>query len=448
MLKLRCHQSGKTFHATQDRSLLIGQAGYCECRLAPAQPLEAVIVRYATGWVIHDLQAARVLKNQRPVDGRASLSEGDQIQVGSHVLTATNVGSNRLPDPNIRNRPCSVTLTTSDGRSQRHEIRERALIGTSLVCDIPLVDVAELKARHCLVTVSEDNWFIIDLTGGGGTQNGERWQGMIRLTNNDAFQIEQLKLQFSLHSSSGSVHASAVALLSSPTISSSTVSPSSKPVPLRERESSETSDLRNLDTDVENARMQPTAIRSVKSDPPDYVEILAQEVFNKVKALHMVTAPPNGKFGRTLLYWKNVGLLSTAERQFVGGFKEAAIKIIGELLRADPWNRQLLLSFARMCDAGNMPRLCLSVLNVLLRIDRSDVEVMKSIARICLVLAEDEPRYFALSIRYWEQVRQHLPNQASVIDGIIRNIGAQQVLRRNRVFDKLADFADGVERQV
>lgn len=411
MFVLRCNHSGTSYPATADQFLILGSAGHCQCLLSSAQQVEAVIVRYCEGWVIHELQGTGVKKNGVLVEQRAALEDGDTIELGGHALSVTGAGRSTPLDDPVVNRPCWISLTLPGRTEERHMAKAHTLLGTSLLSDILLPDGPACKTKHCLVAVSENNWYVIDLTGDGGLHNQRHWQGIVRVVNADTVQLGEVIIRFEMHQSS-------CRELRRPGSSSS-----------------DTDQLQARDTDVEDNLLQPmlgrrkTHVDSM-SDP---VAELAQGLLDKVRALHAVTVQPVGNFSALIRRYLVVPKLAAAERKFMAGYKETALHLMNKLLEDDPWDPQLLLSFARMCDAGQMHLLCLRVLSILQNLDREDADVRKSMARVCLVLAEDDPRYFSLSIQCWEKAAEQVPAEAGAIQSLVRDLSARQAIKQSNI---------------
>ena len=419
MLQLTCNETGQAYSALQNRILLIGGARFCQCTLPEGQRVETALVRYPEGWVIHELQGSSVTRNGIAIQGRSYVADGDVITCGNCSLRVSHSVAAGPPSEPSSPRPCQLKITAAGGLAEEYEISTDTLVGTYMLCDIRLPDNHSFKAKHCLIASSQNNWYVVDLTGSGGLHNSQRWQNVIRVVHNDSAQIGELKLSFQLHPDS------------------------CREIPQTTQESSETGQIQNLDTDVESERLMaaatPTTPRPrTDSDP---VAKTAQEVFNNVRARHLVTMQPGNDFARLLKRTAIIPKQAEAERSFMSGYKESALQMLGKLLADDPWNRQLLITFARMCDAIGMHHLCLSILNVLQRMNRDDTDVLKSIARVALCLAEEEPRYYSLSIQYWKQVRARLPAESTAIESIIRDISARQAIRRNRLLNQVGPDA-------
>lgn len=161
----------------------------------------------------------------------------------------------------------------------------------------------------------------------------------------------------------------------------------------------------------------------------------AQDVFNTAKARQLMVPRTSGALQSLISGIKLAATLSRVEGDFMEGSRLRAMDRMKILLRESPWNRSLLMSFARMCDSGAMHNLCLHTLNLVHRQLPDDVVVLKSMARVSFLLARHEPRYFELSIRYWKRVQTLCPHEHNQITATIRNVSTEQTIAY-RFFEK------------
>ena len=162
------------------------------------------------------------------------------------------------------------------------------------------------------------------------------------------------------------------------------------------------------------------------------LSVAATDVFRQLKALRMYHSEELQSGWSPIARFRNIQRLAKAEAEFVEGRQLAALNTIEELIASDPWNRQLILAFVRMCDVAGLHQLVLRTLGLLYRQNHDDVVVVKSMARVCFQLAGTDAQYFQVCIRYWRRVQELRPDERRAIESSIRSISATAVLRQSQ----------------
>lgn len=442
MLQLVDEITSDQYHPTKEGVLLIGKDKHCQCRYADIPKIAAALVRFGDqDWILYDVSSSTLLVNGRTVSTGFALCDGDLIQIAHvrlRIVGMTPIRRDRSDHQDIS--PCVAECAGADGTVQTLKLLAACLIGTAQVCGMVFSPSSRLKTRHCLLVPYGQHWFLVNLTSGMAQHaGGRKWQTMAEVRDNDVIRIGHLQLSMSIpvaqrdgETRSGvqdgdtdpvrSIVRPALAGPSDARVNDSTSKAEIDPAQALWK-SNGTIDATTVDVASPSVRYE---VAEVPID--EEFSSAAQDAFNTAKARQLMVPRTDGVLHRITSAINLAARLSDAEFDFVEGRRLLAMERMKTLLKDLPWNRSLLMSFARMCDSGGLHSLCLHTLNLVHRQMPEDVVVLKSMARICLLLARHEPRYFELSIKYWKRVQVLCPQEHHQIIATIRNVSTEQTI--------------------
>ncbi len=430
------------YHPNSEGVLLIGKDKHCQCRDADIPKIAAALVRFGDhDWVLYDVRSSTLLVNGRAVATGFPLCDGDLLQIADlrlRVIGMRPLRRDRTDHQEVL--PCAAEFTAADGTTQALQLHETCLIGTAQVCSVIFSPLSRLKTRHCLLVPYAQRWFVVNLTSGMAQHTGGRkWKAMAEAQNKDVVQIGHLRVLLSIaisqrdsetHYGVQDGDTDPVSSIARPTITGPTAANTSEPTDKAANDTEQPRRDSNGYIDGTAADAASRALRDEAAGVPidDELAAAAQDVFNTLKARQLIVPRIAGILHSLTSAIKLAAPLSLAEQDFTEGRRLLAMARIKTLLQDLPWNRSLLMSFARMCDCAGLHNLCLHTLNLIHRQRPDDVVVLKSMARISFILARHEPRYFELSIKYWKRVQPLCPQEHLQITTTIRNISTEQTI--------------------
>jgi|GEM_PF-6336227 len=449
VLQLVDEITSEQYHPTAEGVLIIGHDKHCQCRYSDIPKVAAVLVRFEDhDWILYDVRSSIVQVNGTTVPTGFALCDGDLLQIADVRLRIVGMKPLRRDRTDHQSKSsCMAECTAADGTTQTSKLNEACLIGTAKVCGMVFSNLSRLKTRHCLIVPYMQRWFVVNLTAGMAQHaGGPKWQTMAEIREKDVVRIGHLTVSMSIavlqrdgetHSGVQDSDTDPVQSIVKPAITGRAEAEAFRPlektakayVPFRS-DGSESYDGTAAEVADHALRLEPAEI------PIDEVlSAAAQDVFNTAKARQLMVARTSGVLQSLTSGIKLAARLARLEEDFVDGRRLLALERMKSLLRDFPWNRSLLMSFARMCDSGGLPNLCLHTLNLVHRQLPNDVVVLKCMARISFLLARHEPRYFELSIKYWKRVQVLCPQEHHQITSTIRNISTEQTIAY-RFFEK------------
>ncbi len=439
MLQLLDEIAGEQYHPSPDGVMLIGSDRHCHCRLAEIPRVAAVLVRFdEDDWVLYDVRSSTLQLNGHAVSSGVALCDGDLLQLAQVRLRVLGMKPLRRDRcGHLSTSPCSVECTAADGATLSAELHESCLIGTAQICGLVFPPSSRLKTRQCLVVPHNHRWFLVNLTAGLCQHvGGRKWQWVSEVQDKDVVRLGHLRVSFRLNIASREVETDSGArnvdtdpaqAIFNPATAASAVRGDFEKKSDEESVSCPTADgTPEINVAGPKVGVPPLEVAPIQID--DELVASAQDIFNTIKARQLVVPPTAGMFEKLSRGLRQAGELAGSETDFVEGRRLRALSRLKKLLSESPWNRSLLMSFARMCDIAGLLNLCLQTLNLVHRQLPKDVVVLKSMARVSLQLAKNEPRYYELSTRYWKRVQSLCPQEHHQITTTIRNISAEQLM--------------------
>lgn len=210
-----------------DRSpLLVGRTSDCDIVLdsKAVDARHALLARYLSGWVVHDLRSVNTVRHNGTKVNRAHLASGDKLRIGDVNLFVE--GDEEMPvsadNPATADATANagehedwlVDILKGEGQSmlanccrvefylgkKLHRaitVRQDALIGHSERANVRLAKEA-ISALHALLVKEGGQWYLHDLKGKGAIVHRGSVEATIALADQDEFEIGgfQVRLRF------------------------------------------------------------------------------------------------------------------------------------------------------------------------------------------------------------------------------------------------------------
>ena len=375
---LQIHPSEKSKPQVQALSgrVLFGGADQCHHRSPAYQiPLVAMAGCYAGEWFMHNLRACEVLVDGKEFSSPAPVKRGQTWSIGTFRFLVEE-SSQHLKSPVAQPR-CTVMLEGNRLQPLQIELPREFLLGTATLCDF---SSSHLASRHCLFTRVLGEWYVHDLTGNGGEQNGNPFATTCRLSDGDEVDIGAVKFQ----------------------------------VRCPDRPPSNSSFDQSASAESVSTEPPNRDGTSPRSNPGETARLLAQAIYNQVKTAHTYRSSDE-ETKSYLQFFDLMRKLHAVETDFASGNSLQALGQLRQFLDQYPFDRQFLLSFARMCDSMELYDIAFYVLQLMRRLNPQDSLVLRSSARLAHVLGQRDPRFLKAAVVYWNRVAELFPYEAQAI---------------------------------
>jgi hypothetical protein len=391
-----------------------------------------IFARYDDRWIAHPLDTSTVFCNQEPTRSAQVVMDGDLWEAAGEKfqtqLTREPSDQSAGTPPLRTKSSCKIRVSHSENKSRIYRLpKPEITIGRSRACDIQVED-SRFEAQHLLICCVAGFWYMHDLSRGGGDDG---FHGFFLIRNGEGVRIGLHRLEFVIQQR-----------VSDPAGADTETSTgdSNETRGFPETPSSEEDSAKNDNGGPDLApsvtvsplpATQETPATSVVPDDP--CRTAAQTSFNLLFSFsRMRGRRPRFSLDRwrsRLVVWRGVQRVEDAflEMRWIQAFEE-----LQPLIRKAPFDRSLLLTFARMCELAQLPDLCLQVLQILNQQYPDDHIVLRGLARITQFLGEQDQPLAKRAERYWKHVQQLCPAESREIESTIRTIQLSLMTSRQR----------------
>lgn len=449
----------------RDGRLVIGR-DFPLCLVTHSTPL--IFARYDDRWIAHPLDATTVCCNGKTIRSAQVVVNGDLWEASGEKFQ-TQLVWEPTDQPTNPNSPrqkssCKIRVSHSENNSKIYRLpKPEIVIGRSEFCDVQ-IDDPRCEPRQLLICCVAGFWYLHDLSRGGGDDG---FQGFLPIHDGEAVKIGRHKLEFLIHQQvlvpaephtpdhppkqDGSppppAAAPGPAIVDAETVScesydtgklpgisppkvDAAASAAVDPAPSEHAQSLEKDPHIPATTAQHPAIDEPDFPAAV---PDEQCRAAAQAAFNLLASFSQMR-PQRPRF--FIDRWRNLAGVWTGIRTVEDACLEMrwsqAFEELQPLIRRAPFDKTLLLTFARMCEYSQFPDLCLQVLQILNQQYPNDHVVLRGLARITQCLGGQDPAQAKKAERYWRKVQQLCPAESREIENTIRTIQVSHIKSNQR----------------
>jgi hypothetical protein len=314
---------------------------------------------FRASWVFFPLvDHVASLRNGIAVGQGCELKTDDLLQLGPMHFRVENssTSTSNAPSPLTADDPplCWFNIHTGGEETEETIVEGKAIIGSSLQCNIRLPESGSTHALHALLTFADNEWYLFDLTGQKLTRNNNPPEYSFKLHNDDTVRIGESILVF---------HTDHVSNFDS--------QPSVETM---------VRDLQAQDSDPSPSSKNPRSKISVayKDDP---VYRSGKELCEWLQGSLRNQSTSNSGSGPGSVR-RGIGSLVRGLTQ-----RETPSEVLDRFrreLEKQPSHRDTLFSLARFFSEQGYPDLARWILKELYRINSQDLETLETLVRLCL----------------------------------------------------------------
>lgn len=398
-------RTGETFSLNPNRTL-IGLAEHADVQTKDhGSYLAALIVRYASGWVVHGLSDnANAKYNGEPlrIGRQIHPRHGDLIEIGDEKFVFMSPRGQTATTSVETSPPPSLFLyvRSPDGQEECRSVDHDLLFGRLNVCHVRFHDT-RLSRLAALLAMHEGRWYIHALGKGPIGRNRRAVSGFAPVNDGDELLIGPLVVRVEIREAAQNEHK-----------------------PVESHEHTEEPAHEDAKLDAASTDGESRTVESPLDVEPETKVNLAAIRATALRLDHWLkdqtpTPPPtshglSGWLGAQKLklnrFWYDTPEATHARALRAAEKYEESLAVLDRAIRSRPESPELLRELYRLYESVGLLDLCYRPLRMIEKIasvrGTQDTWVLETMARLCERMASDRAGMSDRAIGYWSKLEK------------------------------------------